>query len=208
MRTLVTLAALLLTLTACGGDGPDAATDPGAGDAPAGAMPTAPPVPPGEVRGANLATVMDTGAGAELCLGPVAESYPPQCGGPAIPNWDWQEHGQQMFEQQGEVRWGTYAVTGTWDGSAFTVSETVPGPLYDPAMPEPSPTPTPAASYDAKELEAIATEVRDLPGFQGAYSDGTRVTVEVLYDDGSLQAWADEEYGAAVVLVSPLLLDM
>ncbi|WP_244931675.1 hypothetical protein [Nocardioides sp. W7] len=205
MKTLVALAALLLTLNACGSDGEDAATDPGpAGDSPA--MPTDPPVPSGQVRSAHLATVMDTGT-PELCLGPVAESYPPQCGGPAITNWDWAQHGHDMFDEQGDIRWGTFAVTGTWDGTAFEVSETVPGPLYDAPAVEPSTMPTPAASYSEAELEAVATEVRDLPGAQGSYSNGTTVTAEVMYDDGSLQAWADEEYGAGVVLVSSLLVD-
>ncbi len=31
--------------------------------------------------------------------------------------------------------------------------------------------------------------------------------VDVVYDDGSLQAWADDAYGADVVIVRPALLD-
>lgn len=203
--TLVATALLLTTLAACGGGEEDTATDPGT--ATSDPAPTAAPVPSGPVRTANLATVLDDGDGPELCLGPVAESYPPQCGGPALVGWDWATHGQQMFDEQGQVRWGTFAVTGTWDGTAFTVSESIPGPLYDPGVAEPTPTPTPATSYDEAGLEDIATEVRDLPGTQGSFSDGTHVTLEVMYDDGTLQAWADEEYGAAVVLVTPLLRD-
>jgi hypothetical protein len=216
MRTLVALATLLLALTACGSEGEDeTVTDPGGSSAgstepepepgPA-AMPATAPVPAGEVRTVNLATVMDTGT-PELCLGAIAESYPPQCGGPGITNWDWKQHGQQMFEQQGDIRWGTFAVTGTWDGTAFAVTATIPGPLYDPMPLEPTAAPSPAASYSADELAAIQTDLEALPGFQGAYATEAQVTVEVMYDDGSLQAWADEEYGAGVVLVSPLLVD-
>ncbi|HTW15692.1 MAG TPA: hypothetical protein VMF51_11215 [Nocardioides sp.] len=205
MKTSVALAALLLTLTACGsGDDEPTAVDPGPQSA---AMPSAAPVPAGPVRTVRLATVLDTGEGAELCLGPVAESFPPQCSGLAITNWDWAEHGQEMFDEQDPVRWGTYAVTGRWDGTAFEVTDTIPGPLYDAMAPEPSPTPSPAASYSDAELESVAADLRALPGAQGAASDGTTVTADVLYDDGTLQAWADEEYGAGVVLVSSLLVE-
>lgn len=207
MRSFVALAALLLTLTACGSDGEPTAVDPGGAPSSdgAGEMPSEAPVPAGDVRTRDLATVMDTGT-PELCLGPVAESYPPQCGGPAITNWDWKTHGQKMFEQQGETRWGTYAVTGRWDGTAFEVADTVPGALYDPAMVAPSPTPTPATSYSEQELTGIQETVQGLPGAQGAYVSDGHVLVDVMYDDGTLQAWADEEYGAAVVVVGSLLV--
>jgi hypothetical protein len=43
---------------------------------------------PGEVAGQG--TVIQVGDTApHLCLGPVAESYPPQCSGPEITGWDW-----------------------------------------------------------------------------------------------------------------------
>jgi hypothetical protein len=153
---------------------------------------------------------MDTGR-PELCLGPIAESYPPQCGGPEITNWDWDKHGHGVFEQQGDIRWGTYLVSGHWDGTSFQVSEAIPGAVYDPAAPEPTPTPTPAKDYTDSQLERIADELNhSLPGVQGAYGgEGTdgHVLVDVIYDDGSLQAWADERYGAGVVLVSSALVD-
>ncbi len=170
--------------------------------------PTEVPAAPGQVRSANLATVMDTGSGTvELCLGPVAESYPPQCGGPAITNWVWSEH-RGMFEQQGDVRWGTFAVTGTWDGTSFTVDEAIPGALYDPMFEEPTPLPEPARDYTRSELEVMAEDLGDLPGAQGAYADDGHVLVDVIYDDGSIQDWADQEYGDDVVVVTPALVDV
>ena len=50
-----------------------------------------------------------------------------------------------------------------------------------------------------------------MPCAQGAYGgEGTNghVLVDVTYDDGSLQAWADEHYGAGVVLITSALVDV
>jgi hypothetical protein len=211
MRTRLSLLAALTTLVlagaACDDGSDDVARDPDSSP-PASSGPPAAAVPDGPVHTRNLATVMDTGT-AELCLGPVAESYPPQCGGPALIDWDWADH-EGTYDEQGEVRWGTYALTGTWDGTSFTATEAVPGALYDPAMPTPTPTPTPGTAYDDTELEQIATELQEAPGVLGAYggegSDG-HVLVDAYYDDGTLQEWADTTYGAGVVLVSSALVD-
>jgi hypothetical protein len=212
MKTSLAAAVLLVVLApglaACGGDdGPTTAQDP-AGSQPSAAVPTAVPAAPGAVRARSLPTVMDTGAGPELCLGAIAESYPPQCGGPAVVGWDWRDQAPD-FEQQGDVRWGTFAVTGTWDGTTFTVTEAVPGALYDPAPEEPVELPTPGRAYSPAELEEIATEVGEvLPGAQGAYADQEgHVLVDVTYDDGSLQDYADARWGAGVVVVGGALVD-
>ncbi len=211
MRTppalLAALTALVLAGSACGSEGSDAVARDAAGTP--SAAPSGPPaaaVPGGPVRTRDIATVMDTGKGPELCLGPVAESYPPQCGGPALLGWDWADHAG-TFDQQGDVRWGTYAVTGTWDGTAFSVTEAIPGALYDPPAQTPAPTPTPATAYDDAELEQIAAELAATPGVLGTYGGEGHVLVDVVYDDGTLQSWADETYGAGVVLVSSALVD-
>jgi hypothetical protein len=212
---LVALAALVFAGSACGDDGgAGLARDPAASGSPLSASPpsaSGPPaaaVPDGPVRTRDLATVMDTGS-PELCLGPIAESYPPQCGGPALLAWDWGDH-EGTYDQQGEIRWGTYALTGTWDGTAFTVTDAVSGALYDPAMATPTPTPTAATAYDAGELDRIAKELQVAPGVLGAYGGegtGGHVLVDVYYDDGTLQDWADETYGAGVVVVTAALVD-
>jgi hypothetical protein len=208
MKLAFALSAALLSLTACGSDGADdVATDPG-GSGPE--APTAVPAAAGDVRSRNLVTVMDEDSGddlVELCLGAVAESYPPQCGGPAITNWDW-DSVDGMFEQQGDVRWGTFAVTGTWDGESFTVSEAVPAALYDP-MPPGSPVyPDPSVDLSESELQRVADEVSLLPGVQGVYAEAKtgHVLVDVIYDDGTYQAYADERYGDGVVVVSGALV--
>lgn len=216
MRTPATLFAALALLVAVGsgcsddGGSDDVATDPGSSPSasPSSAAPPAPAVPDGPVRTAGIATVMDTGS-PELCLGPIAESYPPQCSGPPLVDWDWADH-EGTYDEQGDVRWGAYALTGTWDGTAFTATDALTAALYDPASPEPTPTPSPATAYDDAELEAIGTELAEVDGVLGAYGgEGTdgHVFVDLHYDDGTFQAWADDSYGAGVVLVSAALVD-
>ncbi len=110
MKAVLALVALLL-VTACGSDGDPVAVDPGSAGGPG---PAAIPAAPGTVRTRTVATVMDTGS-PELCLGPVAESWPPQCSGPPIDGWDWSQH-EGTYQKSGAVRWGRLEVSGTWDG--------------------------------------------------------------------------------------------
>jgi hypothetical protein len=214
---LAALTALVLAGSACGaGESDTTVSDPGSSTSsspspsPSSSAP-ATPAPAGLVATRGLATVMDEGTGTvELCLGPIAESYPPQCGGPPIAGWDWAEH-QDTYDEQGKIRWGSYALTGEWDGATFTATDAVSGALYDPAAPLPSPTPAAATAYPDAELEAIAEELKDtLPGYLGAYGgEGTdgHVLADVYYDDGSLQEWADATYGQDVVIVTGALVD-
>jgi hypothetical protein len=197
MRILLA-ALVLVALAACGSDGGDVATDDGG--ASGGPVPGEVPAASGPVHTRGLVTVMDTGR-PELCLGPVAESWPPQCGGPPLADWDWGDR-QGMFERQGDVRWGEFAVTGTFDGTTFTVTDAVPAALYDPPELEEPTYPPPATSYSQARLDEIAETLgSELAGAQGAFVTDGHVVVDVVHDDGSLQAWADETYGANVVVV-------
>jgi hypothetical protein len=112
MRYAVVLAALLLTASACSSDSddPDRATDPGGRD-----TPTEIPHP---------AIVMDV-ARPELCTGPIAESYPPQCDGPAIREWSWRDF-EGHYDQVGKVRWGEFVIDGYFDGNEFVVTSAEP----------------------------------------------------------------------------------
>jgi hypothetical protein len=129
---------------------------------------------------------------AELC-GAVAESYPPQCGGLPVTGWDW---GSVEHEEAEGVRWGSYIVTGTFDGRSLVLTEEpVPTSEVDmedyPNLQYQEPQiGEPAEDLSAEELQAIADEL---------------VAAFPRYVYGG---WADEQHGVALVdtlLVTPEL---
>lgn len=274
-------AAAVLTVlgvtTACSTEAEMKAVDPsGSGGSAAstssdGAPPT--PVPDGEVRTQGLVMVLDDGDGPEMCLGGVAESYPPQCGGPALTDFEWGDVG---FEEASGVRWRSYALTGTFDGTAFTVTDAIPAALYD-VMAEPEQDPLAAACDDAtttdtakatpEDMDATLAAASALPTYATAWLTGNTINVavtedadgaeaelrrtwggmlcvttverteadlnainqelqgalgeqlltsgsfapdsldaQVVFDDGSIQDWADETYGDGLVRISSALV--
>lgn len=145
----------------------------------------------------------------QLCLGAIAESYPPQCGGPEIAGWDWDTVDGE--ESASGVTWGAYAVTGTWDGTVFTAESAVMLALYDP-MPVVDPLLDPANAGDTPddELDAIQDDLTASAPFtvlttmpQNGY-----LFVTVIYDDGTIQTWADDTYGVDKVAVRGALVDV
>lgn len=204
MRSITATLLLLVALTGCSsGDDDLVAVDPAT---PTSATPTV-PVPSGAVRTTGLVTVLDTGAGPEVCLGAVADSSPPQCTGPAVLGWSWADH---MHEEAGGARFGSFALTGTWDGTALTVADAVPAALYDVIAPQQPPTlPTPTRSLSLDGLAEVADEASSLPGAVGAAPDDAgHVLVDVAYDDGTIQSYADQAWGAGVVVVTAVLVDV
>ena len=197
MRAFVALATLLL-VTACGADSGDTATDPTA------PMPTAIPAADGPVTG--LGTVIDHGGEPQFCLGPVAESYPPQCQGLPLAGWSWDEH-RGEFDNASGVRFGSFAVTGTFDGTTLTAQDAVSGALYDP-MQVPEPTSAAAEDHSQAELDAIVEELNPLPGFLSGMTGDNLVAIDVVHDDGSLQAWVDAAYGTGLVFVRSALVSV
>ncbi|MEQ1736370.1 MAG: hypothetical protein ABL886_08205 [Rhodoglobus sp.] len=152
-------------------------------------------------------TVIQMGDSApEFCLGGIAESYPPQCSGPELVGWNWDT--AEGHETVGDVTWGTYAVMGTWDGSRLTVSEAIQLALYDP-MPfvDPLLDPEKAGTTAQGDLEAVLGDiVNDSPAeILIAFIENGYVFATVVFDDGSIQAWADATYGAGVVAIRPAL---
>lgn len=62
------------------------------------------------------------------------------------------------------------------------------------------------ARYTETELNEIAMELQQkLPGVTASSAAGDVVKIGVLFDDGSLQAWADETYGEGRVEISSTL---
>ncbi|MCK6065477.1 MULTISPECIES: hypothetical protein [Microbacterium] len=160
------------------------------------------PAPPAEVvEGSGM--VLDQGDGAELCLGPVAESFPPQCRGIPLDGWSWDEAVPE--NSSGDVRWGMYAVQGRYDGETLTVTtDATPLALYDP---EPFPWPAGTGTAEEAELSRIGEEALGRYGdaFLSAGSRDGRLEVVVVWDDGTWQRQADAEYGDGVVVVTSAL---
>lgn len=159
--------------------------------------------PEGPVTGTG--TVLDTAGEAQLCLGPIMESFPPQCQGVPLDGWSWE--GLDGSESSGDTTWGAYAVTGTYDGTRFTRTEApVLLALYDPAAPE-DPTGGVAGTTGADELDRVQNDVvgRLGPEALSAAADRGYVWVQVVWDDGMLQSAMDAEYGAGVVVVTSAL---
>jgi hypothetical protein len=216
MQRLIPLAALLV-LAACGQGANEAGSD-GAGSAADGsqsgdAQSEEPTVPSDEVVYRGALTVLQgvERDAAELC-GAVAESYPPQCGGLPVTGWDWEavEHD----EAQG-VRWGSYLVTGTFDGKSFVLTEDpVPTSEIDMAdypelqYQEPE-IGDPAEDLSAVELQAIADEITaEFPRYvYGGWADEQNgvALIDALLVTPELEAYAAEHYPADTVAFSSML---
>ena len=113
----VTALAAALLLTACG-----STTGPGA--APTATTPSPVlAVPPADGPVTGVGTVLQPPDGpAAFCLGPGRESFPPQCEGIPLAGWDWESNPPDAQTDAGApvTRWGTYAVTGDFDGLTLT----------------------------------------------------------------------------------------
>ncbi len=290
----------LLALAACGTQ-TSAADDPqevSSQPAEAAEVPTERPtsIPAADGPVTATAVVLDSGRGPVLCLDGLDTSLPPKCFGPPIEGWDWAAAPGKVEKARG-VRWGSWTVTGTFDGTTFTLTEApaIPEPLgFDQVEPPLEPNvcvppkegwevvdpdkvseetlndalealadlpdvvsvtvdrsgnPRPpkqaepdagiafvtdwllhvtvledpdragavvrehwggplcvtTAVYDEAEMQRIQRDVRGLPGMLASASGFNGTDVKVIYDDGSIQAWVDQEYGAGVVTVESAL---
>jgi hypothetical protein len=203
-RSIVAASAATLLLAGCASARPP-------GDAGDGVTidPVAPPAAiaaRGEVVGQGTVLQID-GEPAMLCLGAVAESYPPQCSGPEVVGWDWATVDGE--ESASGVTWGTYAVQGNWDGERFTVTRPpIMLALYDPMMiPDPKRDPANAGKTAESELLKIQSAVHELGTVEVLQSipQNGYLFVAVVYDDGQIQRYFDELYGTDVVVVESAL---
>ena len=214
------LAALAAGLTGC------ASRPSGTGNAaPAEPMPaTDPAAEPSATRQLiGQGTVLQVGdTDPKFCVGGVLESYPPQCSGPVLLNWNWAE--AEYEETASDVTWGSYAVHGTWDGIAFTQTQpAIPLALYDPmAVVDPRLDESQPGKTDPAELERIAAEISgpealglgsgpetfSPPPPNGPWTSfitNGYVFVLVTFDDGTTQRLVDDRWGPGVVAVQSAL---
>jgi hypothetical protein len=177
MRRIGLIGAAMLLLAACGDDTVDS---PGA--------------PPGDgpVHYTATATVLESpDHGPQLCLGGVATSLPPQCGGPDIVGWDWEE--VDGWESAAGTTWGEYQVVGTFDDGVFTLTEPAQAAGYlDEPFPMPdfsSPCPEPDGGWqvtdpdraDVDAIDAPRTYAEAQPEYAGLWVDDPR---QHLTDEG------------------------
>lgn len=121
---IVALALTLVVLAACGGGDEVVTSD---DPRPSTTSPLA-SATPGQ-RYTATATVLESPEhGPQLCAG-TQDSYPPQCGGPDIVGWDWDD--VPVKESANGTTWGDYTVVGTWDGTALTLTEPPTEPGWD-----------------------------------------------------------------------------
>ncbi|MDX2399980.1 hypothetical protein [Microbacterium algeriense] len=155
----------------------------------------------------GMGTVMDVGGDVQLCLGAVAESYPPQCSGVPLDGWSWDD--LEGSESSGQTTWGAYAVSATFDGERLESTEPpMLLALYDPLVPE-DPTGGVAGTTPDEELARVQEDVfARLDDALTAWSDRGYVWVQVVWDDGSLQEAVDAEYGDDVVVVQSALREI
>lgn len=212
MQRLIPVAALLM-LAACGQGsdsgnegGPDATspttTQTGEPDAPAD----------GVVYQGALTVLQGVERDAPELCGVVAESYPPQCGGLPVTGWDWDTVDHEEAEG---VRWGSYIVTGTYDGKSLVLTEdpvsteTVDMDDYPHLQYEEPEIGDPAEDLSTEELQAIADELTtEFPRIvYGGWADEQNgvALVDTLLVTPELEAYAAEHYPEDTVVFSTVL---
>jgi hypothetical protein len=157
--------------------------------------------------------------GPQLCSA-VADSLPPQCGGPDVVGWSWDE--VEGEESSGGTTWGDYEVAGTWDGERLTLTEP-PGPPNWPEQPEPdftTPCPEPEGGWAVVDpatatqaaLDAVVEQARGRDDFAGVWYDSSKapydeptklvLNIRVTGDVAAAEADLREVWGGALCVSS------
>ena len=146
---------------------------------------------------AAVSVLEDAQHGPQLCY-VMAESLPPQCGGPDVLGWDWSA---VPFEAVAGTSWGSYDVVGTFTDGAFTLTEPAlardphadpSGTLVDEgrfATPCPTPAggwvpPDPARATD-EALQAAQGVAAEAPGFAGLWIDQQLAGAPITEENGN-----------------------
>lgn len=206
MRSIVLggiAATVLLAVAGCASAGPSAPGAPAPNGTDAQAQLAELPRPSSDSPVLAITTIIEQPDGALLCLGAVAESAPPQCTGLALIGWDWDafEH-----EETGGVRWVQgVALEGLYDAEAQTFTQTG-EPMSAAAITMPA-IDVPAGTLDDATIEAVQNDFGaiDRADVLATYGEQGTLVVEVVYDDGTVQAAIDDIYGPGVVFVTSAL---
>jgi hypothetical protein len=109
------------------------------------------------------------------------------------------------------VRWGSYALTGTYDGTTFTVTDAIPAALYDTmAQPEPEPlaaacdepTTTDTAKATPEDLDATLAAASALPSYASAWLTGNTINVAVTGDAEAAEAELRRTWGGMLCVTT------
>ncbi len=164
----------------------------------------APEPPSGDVIATG--TVIDADGAAQLCLGMVMESHPPQCAGVPLGGWTWND--VEPDDEAGTTRWGVYGFTGAYDGSSVRPTTTpIPLALFD-TIERPVSTPGTPGSTSETALADIQEKISDLLDPHVLLTSGVEngyLIVDVVWDDGTLQSAADADFGEDVVVIRSAL---
>jgi hypothetical protein len=172
-----------LVLAACGGLGGAAGSGGPDQDAPTIDGTTSDPA--GEVL-VGVGTIMQVdGEPAQICLGGVLTSYPPQCGGPVLigfEGWDSLDH-----EAASGRTWGDAWVVGTYDGTSLALT----GP----------PTSEPPAGWVAPTPEPLDfPQLCDDPA--GDVADAAANGIDLMTQQSDLQVFVETYDGYVLSYVS------
>ncbi len=100
----------------------------------------------------------------------VAQSYPPQCGGPDIDGWSWDD---VHAESANGTTWGDYTVTGGFADGLFTMTEPAQPPQPPPAEDlAASPCPVPAGGWVPPDPDTATAAARGEAMRVARQSDG------------------------------------
>lgn len=159
----------LLVVAACGGDDSDVRAGRGRDE------------PDGRRYRGTITVLESPDHGPQMCS-VLLESYPPQCEGPDVVGWSWDE--APSPESASGTTWGTYQLTGTWDGERLTLTEPpqAPPPPPPPAVEDPdfsTPCPEPSGGWlivdpaktTYESLEAVTAAARGRSDFAGLWVD-------------------------------------
>ncbi|NUO58480.1 MAG: hypothetical protein HOV71_15810 [Hamadaea sp.] len=124
--------------------------------------------------------------GPQLCRA-LAESLPPQCGGPEVVGWTWD--GLQ-YESALQTKWGEYQLVGTYENEKFTLTEPPRPPVRETPPTGPAAFPTlcapPAegwkvvdpAKVSSDAMEAAIAVAQKSPDYAGLWIDEPAATAD------------------------------